>query len=199
VKPKILITLSFSLLALFAISAYAIDNRYGFSADQLIDASRGIYPHSTSPQEARANWGKTSGIDYTKPSQVPENSNIATNQKAHSQKVATPSATSTAGNWSFSLKDSENRSMTLTLSQSGDILLGVGTMNENNRTQMSSASGFLVGDKLDLNVISLATANLYSLSLTKTNNTASGEYKAFTSGGESWIGNAEGILIPNKD
>jgi hypothetical protein len=198
-RTKILIALSFLMLALFTIRAYAIDNRYGFSADQLIDASRGIYPHSTSPQEARANWGKTSGIDYTEPSEAPENSNIAINQIAPSQKVTTPSATDAAGNWSFSLKDSENRSMTLKLSQSKDILLGVGTMNENNRTQMISASGLLVGDKLDLNVISLATANLYSLSLTKKENTASGEYKAFTSGGESWVGNAEGILTPNKN
>ncbi|MCJ7446000.1 MAG: hypothetical protein MUO26_16020 [Methanotrichaceae archaeon] len=192
-RTKILIAVSFSLLALFAISTHAIDNQYGFSADQLIDASRGIYPYSgPSPQEARANWGRASGVDYTKPSVAPESSNITTTQTAPSQGVATPSATSAAGNWSFSLKDSENRSMNLTLSQSGDILLGVGNMNENNRTQMVSASGFLVGDKLDLNVISLATANLYSLSLTKKDYAASGEYKAFTSVGESWIGMARG-------
>ena len=203
-RTKTLIALSFLMLALFAIMAYAIDDQSGLSADQLIDASRGINPSSgpltENAQEARAHWSKTSGFENTKPTEVSESSSIAaTSQIAPSQEVATPSATNATGNWSFSLKDSENRFMTLTLSQSGNTLFGVGSMNENNRTQMISASGLLVGDKLDLNVTSLATANLYSLSLMKKENTASGEYKAFTSGGKSWIGNADGILTPNKN
>jgi hypothetical protein len=192
-RTKILIAVSILLLALFAIGAYSIDNEYGFSADQLIDASNGIYPSSgpiESPQEERAQMSKTSDVDNTQPTEVSESSTINTSQTAPSQEVETPSpsATSAAGNWSFSLMDSENISMTLTLYQSGNTLFG------NNGTQMISASGLLFGDNMDLNVTSPATASLYSLSVTKKENTASGEYKAITSGGASWTGNVEGIL-----
>ena len=198
-RTKILIAVSILLPALFAIGAYSIDNEYGFSADQLIDASNGIYPSSgpiESPQEERAQMSKTSDVDNTQPTEVSESSTINTSQTAPSQEVETPSpsATSAAGNWSFSLMDSENISMTLTLYQPGNTLFGTGTMNENNGTQMISASGLLFGDNMDLNVTSPATASLYSLSVTKKENTASGEYKAITSGGASWTGNVEGIL-----
>jgi len=202
-RPKILIALAFLLLALFAISACAIDNEltteYGFSADQLMDASNGVYPSSgptESPKDARMRWSKTSEEDYTKPA---ESSTTSTMPTEPSQEVAAPSAAGATGNWSFILKDSMDRSIAVTLFQAESTLFGTGTLNEGNETQIVSASGSRNGDKINLSVTSLATSNLYSLYLTKNENSASGEYRAFSSSGESWVGTVVGILTPSQN
>ena len=85
---KILIALSLAILALFAVHAWAImDGGSGLSADQLIDASNGIYILDTgipeNPEVARKLWSEESGINFTMPGKLSENgtnSNVSSSQ-----------------------------------------------------------------------------------------------------------------------
>ena len=191
-----LVALSFLLFALFAIEACAVESgSSGLSADQLIDASNGVYPswgEQGSPKEARARWSKQSDDDYEKPAESADTSA----SKAESTKASTTvTRESVAGSWSFSLRDSQNKIMALTLSQSEETLFGTGSINEANGTETVSASGFLDGDRISLNVTAAVTLDEYVLSLTKTANTASGKYTLYPSAGEMLNGTAEGVLL----
>ena len=87
--------------------------------------------------------------------------------------------------------------MALTLYQSENTVLGTGNMNDGGDTQKVLASGVISADKLRLDVISSGIVNLYRLSLNLSGSSASGEYKAFSTKGETWIGTAEGTLGAN--
>ena len=216
---------SFILIDLIAINAYAIiDGGSGLSADQLIDASNGIYIRDPNipenPKEARELWDKNGGINFTMPDNLSEKSTspkearalaksdeiaryqtesaLSTIQTPSSQEVATSPTINLAGNWSFRLRDSKTRVLALTLFQSEDAIYGMGTMNDGGDTMEASASGTLEGDKIYLGVTTLGTISLYRLALTTNSNSASGEYKAFSPNEPPWIGIAEGIRIPTQ-
>ncbi len=122
-------------------------------------------------------------------------SQAATSQVATSQ-VATSQAASVAGNWSFRLRDSKNRIMALRLFQTDSAVFGTGTINDGGDTLPVSASGSVEGDKLYMDATSSGTVTLYRLALTASGNSASGEYRAASStGGETWMGLAEGVRI----
>ncbi len=127
---------------------------------------------------------------------------VATPQAATSQVAATQAGTSQAanasGNWSFRMRDSKkNRVLALTLSQSYNAVFGTGRINDGGDTMAVTASGSVEGDKLYLDATSSGTVTLYRLALTVTasGNSASGEYRAFSNGGETWEGLAEGVRI----
>jgi hypothetical protein len=215
--------LSFILLDLFAINVYAIiDGGSGLSADELIDASNGIYIRDpnipANPKEARNLWSEKSGINFTMPDTLSEKGtspkearSLATTDEAiqyqtksasntiqtpSSQEVTTSPATNLAGNWSFRLRDSKTRVLALTLFQSEDAIYGMGTLNDGGETMKASASGSLEEDKIYLGVTTLGTISLYRLALTTNGNSLSGEYKAFSPREKPWIGIAEGMRIP---
>lgn len=231
---KILIALSLPFLALFAVNAHAIlDGGLGLSADQLIDASKGIYIPYTgipeNPQAARKIWSEESGVNFTMPGKLSENgtnppaspssaqtgealefqtaSTINTSQDkaasspetavSPSEPTATPEASTKAaslqGNWSFRLRDSKTRVMALTLFQSVDAVFGTGTINDGGDTLKVSASGSVAADKLSMDVVSSGTINLYRLRLSLSGKSASGEYIAFSTNSDPWIGIAEGM------
>ncbi len=239
---EFLIALTLAISALFAIDACAIiDGGSGLSADQLIDASRGIYVPNTgipeNPQVARKLWSEESGINFTMPGKLsgnetnPQQSRISANtgealafqtagsvssdqseaasspetaistpvKPATSQEISPilSPASSLAGNWSFRLRDSKNRFMALTIFQSENTVIGTGNMNDGGDTQKVLASGSISADKLRLDVISSGVVNLYRLKLNLSGNSASGEYEAFSTKGETWIGTAEGMLAAN--
>jgi hypothetical protein len=204
--------LSLAILALFAVHACAImDGGSGLSADQLIDASNGIYIPYTgipeNPQAARKLWSEESGINFT----MPGNNTVKSSQaKAASStepamSPATTSTTSAAisstlsqassveGNWSFRLRDSKNRVLALTLFQSENAVFASGTMNDGGDTLKVSASGSVAADKLGLDVITSGTIALYRLKLNLSRDSASGEYRAFSTNSDPWIGIVEGI------
>jgi hypothetical protein len=230
----VLIALSLAILALFAVHAYAIiDGGSGLSADQLIDFSNGIYIHNNgipeNPAAARKLWSKESGINFTMPSNLPENgtnpqssrSSVKTGEALEYQTASTVSSgqakapseepdvsarlpaisqttsptVSKAGNWSFRLRDSKNRFLALTLFQSENAVFGTGNINDGGDTMKASASGSVSADKLSLDVISSGTVNLYRLRLNLSDNSASGEYRAFSTKGDPWTGIVEGMLI----
>jgi hypothetical protein len=212
-----LFVLSLVLVALCTTNAYSIGNSIGKSVDQLIDESNGIYRdyHQQTPQESRMEWSKERGINFTMPSKLsgnsksPEASKVSTQtgegiqyqtasttnaaQTTSSQADAGLQATSVAGNWSFRLRDSKNRDLTLTLLQSGNAISGTGMINDGEDTQKVTASGSIQGDQLNLNASSSGTINLYQIVLLANGNSASGKYRAFTTGREPWIGLAEGM------
>ena len=223
---KNLFVMTLLLVTLCASNAYSIGDSVGKSADQLIDESNGIHSHDIyhpeNPQEARTLWSLEHGTNFTMPDKVLENSTTtspeaplasadsskglqnqisgATNasQTTLSQGVAALNATNAAGNWSFRLRDSKkNRVLALTLFQSYNAVFGTGRINDGGDTLEVSASGSVEGDKLYLDATSSGTITLYRLALTENGNTASGEYRAFSTGGETWIGLAEGVLIPS--
>ncbi len=200
-RLEILVALSFSLLALFAIDAYSIESgSTGLSADQLIDVSNGDYSgwgEQGSPKEARARWNQQSDDAYEKPAASSDTSKSQT-QTTYPQTIAVSSAASVSGNWSFSLRDSQNRIMALTLSQSDGTLFGSGTISDINGTESVSAYGSLDGDKMNFNVTTADTFGIYALYLTKNGNTAYGKYSLFPSDGESLNGTAEGVLMSSS-
>jgi hypothetical protein len=235
-KFEFLIGLVLVISALFTFNACAIiDGGSGLSADELIDASNGIYVFNNgipeNPQASRKLWSEESGINFTMPGKL---SGSSTNpQEARSsastgdtlslqtastinestvsagaassgqaqaalspQPTASPAAI-VAGNWSFRLKDGKNRFMALSLFQSGSAVLGMGNINDGGDTLKVLASGSISADKLRLDVISSGIVNLYRLTLNLSGSSTSGEYKAFSTKGETWIGTAEGTLGVN--
>ena len=224
-RLAVLIALSLAILALFAVHAYAIiDGGSGLSADQLIDFSNGIYiPNNGIPENpaaARKLWSEESGINFTMPGNLPENgtnpqasrSSVKTGEALEYQtastvssgqaKAASPAISQTisptvskAGNWSFRLRDSKNRFLALTLFQSENAVFGTGNINDGGDTMKASASGSVSADKLSLDVISSGTVNLYRLRLNLSGNSASGEYRAFSTKGDPWTGIVEGAPV----
>jgi hypothetical protein len=218
-----LIALCISLLALFPFDAISVmDGGSGLSADQLIDASKGLYSPDLgipeNPQESRDIWSEQSGVNFTMPGKLSESgttpaasresveasdaiqyqttSAVSTAQAVSDQEAATQPTTSPAGNWSFGLRDSKNRVLALTLFQSKDAVFGTGTINDGGETMSVSASGTFSGNKISLDVTSSGTITLYRLGLTINGGSASGDYVAFSAGGEPWIGIAEGLRTP---
>ena len=223
---KNLFVMTLLLVTLCASNAYSIGDSVGKSADQLIDESNGIHSHDIyhpeNPQEARTLWSLQHGTNFTMPETVLKNSTGtspeaslasagsseslqnqiagATNasQTTLSQGVAVLNATSAAGNWSFRLRDSKrNRVLALALFQSYNAVFGTGRINDGGDTLEVMASGSVEGDRLYLDATSSGTIILYRLALTESGNTASGEYRAFSTGNETWKGLADGVRIPS--
>jgi hypothetical protein len=231
-KFEFLIALVLVISALFAFYADAIiDGGLGLSADELIDASNGIYVFNNgipeNPQASRKLWSEESGINFTMPGKLsgsgtnPQEARSSAStgetlslQTASTISESTPAssgqakaalspqptvstAASVAGNWSFRLRDSKNRFMALSLFQSESTVLGMGNINDGGDTLKVLASGSISADKLRLDVISSGIVNLYRFTLNLSGSSASGEYKAFSTKGETWIGTAEGMLGVN--
>jgi hypothetical protein len=103
-----------------------------------------------------------------------------------------PQVTEVGGSWYFTLNDSQERDMALVLFQNGNDVFGAGKIKEGNNTLDVTVSGNVANSALDLNVVSLGTISLYKLKLDLSEDWASGEYQAFSSGSDSWTGSAEG-------
>ena len=200
-RTRILIMiLLFALLAVLALNSEAIFDGSDGSADQLIDASNGVYTpvvdtrFPSSPQEAKALQNAKKNIEYTEvPSSVP--SSIIKDNSSGEEIKPIGSAAMISGNWSFQLNDSALKEVILTLSQSDDTVFGIGSSKEGNNTFNVTASGTIDIDKLNLDLMPSGTTNLYMLALTVSGDDATGDYKAISSGGQSWTGEARGNRI----
>jgi len=155
------------------------------------------------PQEARSSTSTGEALSYQTASTVSESTVSAGAASSGQAKVAlspeatVSSAASVAGNWSFRLRDSKNRFMALSLFQSESTVLGMGNINDGGDTLKVLVSGSISADKLRLDVITSGIVTLFRLSLNLSSSSASGEYKAFSTKGETWIGTAEGMLRVN--
>ena len=119
-----------------------------------------------------------------------------TNETSPKETISTIKATTVSGNWSFELNDSTNerarKEVSLALNESDHVVLGYGSIMEGNNTQQVTASGLEDGNRLDLNLTTLGTVNIYMISLTISDDSAAGEYRAHSSDGQSWTGSATG-------
>jgi len=211
------------ILVLFAINSCSFYDTTGKSVDQLINESIGIYAHNSgfpeNPRESRELWSKETGVNFTMPgtqsgnvtSAIKSSDAIATDavqyqsastmsatqtstsETASAEESTTSSATNLAGNWSFELRDSKTREMSLTLFQSEDAIFGTGSMNDGGDTLEVSASGSVEKDRLNLDITTSEIVSLYRLVLTTNGDSVSGNYRAFSASKEPWTGIANGI------
>jgi hypothetical protein len=96
------------------------------------------------------------------------------------------------GNWYFTMNDSVERDLVLTLFQKGNEVFGAGKIKEDNNTQDVTASGAVADATLELNLVSANPIVQYKLNLNLSEDWAQGVYQASTTGGDSWTGSAEG-------
>lgn len=110
-----------------------------------------------------------------------------------SQTTSQPAATSLAGSWSFTLNDSVQRDLALTLFQNGTVLFGAGKIREGNNTLDVTVSGaVLVNGTVELDITTVSPITLYKLNLNLNGDMATGDYQASSASGESWKGSVEG-------
>jgi hypothetical protein len=118
------------------------------------------------------------------------------NGTAPAMTISAPETAIASGNWSFVLNDSANsgtlKEVSLALNESDHVVLGSGNITEGNDTRQVTATGLEDGNRLDLNLTTLGTVNLYMLSLNMNGDSAAGEYMAHSADGQSWTGNATG-------
>jgi hypothetical protein len=154
--------------------------------------------NGSNPQEARSSANTGDALSYQTASTVSASAASSGQAKAALSPEPTISpAANVAGNWSLRLRDSKNRFMALSLYQSENTILGTGNINDGGDTLKVLASGLISADKFNLDVISTGIVNLYRLHLNLSGSSASGEYKAFSTKGETWMGTAEGMLGAN--
>jgi len=96
------------------------------------------------------------------------------------------------GSWYFALNDSVKRDLVLTLFQKGNEVFGAGKIKEGNNTQDVTASGAVADATLELKLVSANPIVQYKLNLNLSGDYATGEYQAFSTSGDSWMGSAEG-------
>lgn len=103
-------------------------------------------------------------------------------------------ASSIAGSISLVLTDSTIRSITIVLTQSGDIVFGKGSMISGGVTQDIAATGSVSGNNLNMDLLSMKDTNLYKLSIDISGRSLSGSYSAFGSSPTPWTGTITGTL-----
>jgi len=104
------------------------------------------------------------------------------------------SPSNVAGSISLVLTDSTIKSVTIVLTQSGDVVFGKGSMISGGVTQDVAATGSVSGSNLDLDLLSMNDVNLYKLSIDISGKSLSGSYRAFGSGLRPLMGTVTGRL-----
>jgi VCBS repeat-containing protein len=147
---------------------------------------------ATSPQESRA---KAEAAATSQSANARETATDNGQTPLETHQAASDNATAAvnvSGSWMFELNDNTLKEMTLTLFQSEDSVFGTGSMKDGNKTVPVTASGSTDGDLLNLDITTYGSINMYKLALNASGDSVSGDYKAFSSSGESWTGTAMG-------
>lgn len=104
-----------------------------------------------------------------------------------------PAALSLAGSWSFTLNDSVQRDLALTLFQKENVLFGSGKIREGNNTLDVTVSGSVQkNETVELDITTVSTITLYKLNLNVNGDMATGDYQASSASGDTWKGTVEG-------
>jgi len=96
-------------------------------------------------------------------------------------------------NWRLDLQDNVDRSVTLEMSQSNDVVYGKGTIVAENSVQNITATGTFSGNKLGLDILT-ADLTLFRLDLTMNRKSFSGDYHAYSPSFVTWKGIAMGSI-----
>ncbi|MDD1757676.1 MAG: hypothetical protein LUQ22_02970 [Methanotrichaceae archaeon] len=108
------------------------------------------------------------------------------------------SSANLAGTWSLDLNDITPKQVGLTLFQVEDKVFGSGSMKNGNDTLVVAASGSPQDDQIYLDITSIGKISLYSLVLSSSGDRrdlVSGDYKAYTAEGQTWMGKVQGSRI----
>jgi hypothetical protein len=85
-----------------------------------------------------------------------------------------------SGRWSMELNYGAPPKASLNLFQNESVIYGTGDIVLDSKTSLEvAASGTLIGDKLNLDMVSLGNVSLYRASMTVIGNSASGTYTAY--------------------
>ena len=175
-RIRVLILSSLVLLAFFAINAGSIkwDDPGSQSVDQMFTGDN----RSTSA---------VSGIT--------RDVNIGSFSSGSSGTESTP----ISGKWSMEFNYGSPPKATLNLFQDGDVVYGTGVLILDPKTnQEVAAGGTVMGDKMNLDMISLGNVSLYRITMTVIGNSASGIYTAYRPGVPPSGGPANGIRSPTR-
>jgi hypothetical protein len=103
-------------------------------------------------------------------------------------------STTISGRWSMEFNFGSPPKASLNLFQNGDIVYGTGVIVLDAKTNREvAAGGSVMGDKMNLDIISMGNVSLYRISMTVVGNSASGSYTAYSPGASPIIGTATGI------
>lgn len=216
---KALILSSFLFSSLLAVTALGVDwSDPSYDVDEMFHSGESeeyVNPIGApaTPQEARDLQKNKSTLNWTMPSTLSAGGESAKESRegaestGETQTVAAAEETATTatqassaqtetvnvtGNWFFTLNDSMNRELALTLLQNDGNVRGSGRIREENSSTDVAVSGSAAGSDLKLNLVSTSPITEYKLNLTVDQDQAAGEYQASAAGGESWTGTAEG-------
>jgi hypothetical protein len=224
-RIKVLIMSSLLLLALFAIKSYSVDwdNPEDQSADDLLSSGSDSIIIPVYTEEAQASRAAQMGQSGKDVLDTPTGNKLSSGAKNpqesigqdHNLTVATPTVASDAnvqakptmssemaivsGSWSLELNDSASRKAVLTIFQNGDAIYGSGNLNLDAYTAMTAvASGTVIGDHVNLDIVSLGKVSLYRISMTVNGDSATGNYTAFSPGLPLSTGTAKGLRGVSK-
>ncbi len=100
---------------------------------------------------------------------------------------------SPVSNWRLALQDTSDRSVTLQMSQSNDVVYGRGTIAVGGMVQNVTATGTYSGNKLALDILT-TDLTLFRLDLTLNRKSFSGDYHGYSPSITSWKGIAMGSI-----
>lgn len=193
---------SLLLLALFAVNASSIKwNEPGSqSVDQMftgdnrsIDMDSGVTRTvNTGSFSSGSPSSESSGADQTGQERVGANSDVQTQPQSSE-------STPISGKWSMEFNFGAPPKASLTLFQNGDVVYGTGVIVLDPKTNLQAAAGGTVmGNQMNLDIISLGNVSLYSISMTVIGNSASGSYTAYRPGASQISGTATGLRSPTQ-
>jgi len=108
-------------------------------------------------------------------------------------------STPISGKWSMEFNYGSPPKATLNLFQNGDVVYGTGVLILDPKTNLEvAAGGTVMGDKMNLDMISLGNVSLYSITMTVIGNSASGTYTAYKPGAPPSGGPANAIRSPTR-
>jgi hypothetical protein len=193
----ILILSSLLLLAFIAINASSIkwDEPGSQSIDQMFAGdNRSISAESgvTRTVNTGSFSSGSSNADQTGQEPVDVNSDAQT-QPQSSELIPI------SGKWSMEFNFGSPPKATLNLYQNGDIVYGTGVIVLDPKTNLEiAAGGTVMGNQMNLDIISLGSVSLYSISMTVIGNSASGSYTAYRPGASPISGTATGLRSPTQ-
>jgi len=205
-RIKIWIMSSLLLLAFFAMNACSVkwDEPGSQSVDQMfagdnrsiddLGVTRTVNTgsfSSGSPSSESSDMGSfgTVSSNAARTGQEPTNANSNAGTPSQSSE-----STTIQGKWSLEFNFGSPPKATLNLFQNGDVVYGTGAMVLDPKTNLEvAAGGKVMGNQMNLDIISLGNVSLYSISMTVIGNSASGSYTAYRPGASPISGTATGL------
>jgi len=193
----ILILSSLLLLAFFAMNACSIqwDEPGSQSADQMFAGDNRSLSTESGVTRTVNTGSFSSGSPSSEPSEADQTTQepVGVNSNVQTQPQSSES-TPISGKWSMEFNYGAPPKASLNLFQNGDVVYGTGAIVLDPKTNLEvAAGGTVMGNQMNLDIISLGNVSLYSISMTVIGNSASGTYTAYRPGASPISGTATGL------